>query len=66
MTKALDLEELCAYINQYSSDIFVRHHDGEDWVSVSLDNLPAVDAIFWVTHFISRGRIPHRVIPNEE
>lgn len=60
------LEELCDYIVEHSSHIFVRLKVGMSWHNRSLDELPAQEAIRHALRFVKEGRIPVRILTEEE
>lgn len=53
--------DLCAYISQYASLIYVRAQVNGKWDSVSLTELPAQEAIKFALGFVAEGRIPVRL-----
>ena len=68
MTEALptSLNELCEYIVKYSDDIYVREQINGKWDSYSLTEMPTKLALVHVMGWIKEGKIPHRILRNEE
>lgn len=62
----MTLEEVCDYIAQYASTIYVAETVAGINDAYALTELPADLAIKNVLRFIKEGRIPHRVLSDEE
>lgn len=60
------LDELCDYIVKYADDIYVREQINGKWGSYSLTEMPTILALKHSMRFIKEGRVPHRIIRNEE
>ena len=54
----ITLEEVCAYIVQNASDIFVRVQEDGKWQNRSLAELPGALALRYGFDFIIRGVVP--------
>jgi len=61
------LEELCDYIERHASRIFIREQDTEGkWDSFALNELPIDKCLHHTLRFIKEGRIPTRLLTEQE
>lgn len=60
------LDELCDYIVKYADNIYVREQIDGKWDSYSLTEIPTKLTLKWAMTFIKEGRVPYRIIKDEE
>lgn len=66
MKEPESIEDLCGYIVQYAGSIFVRENVDGKWDAYSLAELPATIALKHALGWVRDGRIPVRVLSDEE
>jgi hypothetical protein len=60
------LEELCDWIHRYADSIFVRAEVAGKWGNHALSSLPAKEALAHAFRWIKEGRVPVRMLSEEE
>jgi hypothetical protein len=51
-------EDLAAFIIRHADDIYVRHQEGEHWVTKALSELPVKQALAHAFDFLITGSVP--------
>lgn len=62
----MEIVALWIYCWQYRDSIFVRHLVDGKYQTLALSALPAKDAVAWIDRWAREGRIPARILSDEE